>query len=147
MIPVESNQYLDGAHSVPKCMYLMIAGLPKDYSTIYTVVKTAQGMSKHLQQSTAVITFDLAANLFQGRRNPMALSRRVPKPGDLLRGVSHSTQLIGLNWKDVSGELLRGCVYRVWPLQIKLYYGTIAGKILQQGNDYGEATAFEMGCT
>ena len=86
MIPVESNQYLDGAHSMPKCMYPMIAGLPKDYSTIYTVLKTAQGMSKHLQQSTAVITFDLAANLFQGRRNPMALSRRVPKPGDLLRG-------------------------------------------------------------
>ena len=127
-------------------MYLMISGLPTDYSTIYTVLKIAQEMSKHLQQSTAVITFDLAANLFQGRRNPMALSRRVPKPGDLLRGVSHSTQLIGLNWKDVSGEWLRGCVYRVWPLQIKLYYGTIAGKILQQGNDYGEATAFEMGC-
>ena len=40
----------------------MIAGLPTDYSTIYTVLKIAQEMSKHLQQSTAVITFDLAAN-------------------------------------------------------------------------------------
>ena len=30
------------------------------YSTIYTVLKTVQEMSKHLQQSTAVITFDLA---------------------------------------------------------------------------------------
>ena len=60
MIPVESNQYLDRAHSMPKCMYLMISGLPTDYSTIYTVLKIAQEMSKHLQQSTAVITFDLA---------------------------------------------------------------------------------------
>ena len=38
----------------------MIAGLPVDYSTIYTVLKIMQEMSKHLQQSTAVITFDLA---------------------------------------------------------------------------------------
>ena len=91
-------------------------------------------MSKHLQQSTAVITFDLAANLFQGRRNPLALSRRVPKPGDLLRGVSHCTQLFGLDRKDVSGEWLRECVYRVWPLQIKLYYAIISGKTVQQGN-------------
>ena len=62
MIPVESNQYLDRAHSMTKCMYLMIAGLPTDYSTIYMVLKIAQEMSKHLQQSIAVITFDLAAN-------------------------------------------------------------------------------------
>ena len=60
MIPVESNQYLDRAHSMSKCMYLMIAGLPTDYSTIYTVLKIVQEMSKHLQQSTVVITFDLA---------------------------------------------------------------------------------------
>ena len=38
----------------------MIAGSPTQYSTIYTVVKTVQEMFKHLQQSTAVITFDLA---------------------------------------------------------------------------------------
>ena len=38
----------------------MIAGLPTDYSTIYTVLKIVQEMSKHLQQSTVVITFDLA---------------------------------------------------------------------------------------
>ena len=38
---------------------LMIAGLPIDYSNIYTVLKIMQEMSKHLQQSTAVITFDL----------------------------------------------------------------------------------------
>ena len=38
----------------------MIAGSPTEYSTIYTVLKTVQEMSKHLQQSTAVITFDLA---------------------------------------------------------------------------------------
>ena len=38
----------------------MTAGLPTDYSTIYTVLKIVQEMSKHLQQSTAVITFDLA---------------------------------------------------------------------------------------
>lgn len=60
MIPVEINQYLDRVHSMTKCMYLMIAGLPTDYSTIYTVLKIVQEMSKHLQQSTAVITFDLA---------------------------------------------------------------------------------------
>ena len=62
MIPVEINQYLDRVHSMTKCMYLMIAGLPTDYSAIYTVLKIAQEMSKLLQQSTAVITFDLAAN-------------------------------------------------------------------------------------
>ena len=39
---------------------LMIAELPTDYSTIYTVLKIVQEMSKHLHQSTAVITFDLA---------------------------------------------------------------------------------------
>ena len=38
----------------------MIAGSPTEYSTIYTVLKTVQEMSKHLQQNTAVITFDLA---------------------------------------------------------------------------------------
>ena len=38
----------------------MIAGSPTEYSTICTVLKTVQQMSKHLQQSTAVITFDLA---------------------------------------------------------------------------------------
>ena len=39
---------------------LMIAGSPTEYSTIYTVQKTVQEMSKQLHQSTAVITFDLA---------------------------------------------------------------------------------------
>ena len=39
---------------------LMIAELPTDYSTIYTVLKIVQEMSKHLHQSTVVITFDLA---------------------------------------------------------------------------------------
>ena len=38
----------------------MIAGSQAEYSTIYTVLKTVQEMFKHLQQSTAVITFDLA---------------------------------------------------------------------------------------
>ena len=38
----------------------MIAGSPTEYSTIYTVLKTVQEMSKQLHQSTAVITFDLA---------------------------------------------------------------------------------------
>ena len=38
----------------------MTAGSPTEYSIIYTVLKTVQEMSKHLQQSTAVITFDLA---------------------------------------------------------------------------------------
>ncbi|CAH3183850.1 unnamed protein product [Porites evermanni] len=37
----------------------MIAGSPTEYSTICTVLKTVQEMSKHLQQSTAVITFDV----------------------------------------------------------------------------------------
>jgi len=37
----------------------MIAGSPIEYSTIYTIVKTVQELFKHLQQSTAVITFDL----------------------------------------------------------------------------------------
>jgi len=37
-----------------------IAGSPTEYSTIYTILKTVEEMSKHLQQSTAVITFDLA---------------------------------------------------------------------------------------
>ena len=34
-------------------------------------------MSKHPQQSTVVITFG-TGNLFQGKRNPLALSRRLP---------------------------------------------------------------------
>ena len=37
-----------------------------------------------------------------------------------------------LGRKNVAGEWLRGCVHRVWPLRIELYYGTIAGKIVQQ---------------
>ena len=41
-------------------------------------------------------------------------------------------------------------VFIVWPLRIELCFGTIAGKIVQQGNyrtqiDYGGASAFEMG--
>ena len=68
MIPVESNQLLDGAHSIRKCLTLphtiigycpMIAGSPTEHSTICTVLKIVQEMSKHLQVSTAVITFDL----------------------------------------------------------------------------------------
>lgn len=38
----------------------MIAGSPTEYSTIYTVFKTVQEMSKQLGQSTGVVTFDLA---------------------------------------------------------------------------------------
>ena len=38
---------------------LMIDGSPTEYSTIYTILKTVQEMSKQLHQSTAVITFDL----------------------------------------------------------------------------------------
>ena len=45
---------------------LRTAGLPTDYSTIYTVLKIVQEMSKHIQQSTAVITFDLAAKKSTG---------------------------------------------------------------------------------
>ncbi|KAK3746863.1 hypothetical protein QZH41_000037 [Actinostola sp. cb2023] len=38
----------------------IIAGSPTEYSTIYTVLKTVQEMTKSLKQTTAVVTFDLA---------------------------------------------------------------------------------------
>ena len=87
-------------------------------------------MSKHLQQSTAVITLFWSGNLFQGRRNPLALSRRVPKPGDFLRGVSHCSQLFGLDPKDVAGEWLRRCVYKSG------LYRTSSTMALLQGKSY-----------
>ena len=102
----------------------MIAGSPTEYSTICTVLKTVQQMSKHLQQSTAVITFDLT--IYSKAKE---IHWRYPEEFQ-----NHSTQLFGLDWKDVTGEWLRGWVHRVWPLRIELYYGTIAGKIVQQGN-------------
>ena len=52
----------------------MIAGSPTEYSTICTVLKTVQEMSKHLPQSTAAeITFDLTV-YSKAKKNPLALS-------------------------------------------------------------------------
>ena len=92
-----------------------------------------QEMFKHLQQSTAVITFDLALYSKAKEihwRYPEEFQNLVIRGGG---GVSHCTQLFGLDRKDVSGEWLRGCVYRVWPLRIELYYGSIAGKSYNRG--------------
>ena len=93
-------------------------------------------MSKHLQQSTAaVITFDLTIYSRAKEihwRYPEEFQNRVICLGG--GGGSQCTQLFGLDRKDVTGEWLRGCVHRVWPLRIELCYGTIAGKIVQQGN-------------
>ena len=38
----------------------MIAGSPTEYSTVYTVLKTVQAMTKSLDQRHSVVTFDLA---------------------------------------------------------------------------------------
>ena len=38
----------------------MIAGFPTEYSTVYTVLKTVQAMTKSLDQRNSVVTFDLA---------------------------------------------------------------------------------------
>ena len=38
----------------------MIAGSPTEYSTVYTVLKTVQAMTKSLDQRNSVVTFDLA---------------------------------------------------------------------------------------
>ena len=81
----------------------MIAGSPTEYSTICTVLKTVQQMSKHLQQSTAVITFDLT--IYSKAKE---IHWRYPEEFQ-----NHSTQLFGLDWKDVTGEWLRGWVHRV----------------------------------
>jgi len=93
----------------------MIAGSPTEYNTICTILKTVQEMSKHLQQSTAVITFDLTIYSKAHKihwRYPEEFQNLVIRLGR----VSHSTQLFGIDWKDVPGERLRGCVHRVWPL-------------------------------
>ena len=54
---IERIQCRNVFHHVASYSYWV---LPPEYSTIYTVLKTMQEMSKNLQQSTAVITFDLA---------------------------------------------------------------------------------------
>ena len=38
----------------------VIAGSPTEYSTVYTVLKTVQAMTKSLDQRNSVVTFDLA---------------------------------------------------------------------------------------
>ena len=38
----------------------MIAGFPTEYSTIHTVLKTVQAMTRSLNQQDSVVTFDLA---------------------------------------------------------------------------------------
>ena len=76
----------------------MIAGSPAEYSTICTVLKTVQEMSKHLQQSTAVITFDLT--IYSKAKE--IHWREVPKPGDSLRGFH-----IALNYLALIGKMFQ----------------------------------------
>ena len=119
--------------------YLMIAGSPTEYSTIYTVLKTVQEMSKQLHQNTAVITFDLA--IYSKAKE---IQLRYPEEFQHLvirLGGFH----IALNYL----ALIRGCFYRVWSLWIELDYGASTRQIIQPRNQRTQAgdggtTAFAM---
>ena len=81
----------------------MIAGSPTEYSTIYTVLKTVQEMSKHLQQSTAVITFELAI-------------------------YSKAKEI---HWRYP--EEFQNLVIRLWGFNIALNFLALIGKMLESG--------------
>ena len=132
---MESNQFLDGAHSAPKCLpsscLVQSLQVKPDDCWIASRVKyhlySTQNNARNVQTSPAEHCSNhiCSGNFFQGRRNPEEFQNLVIRLGGF-----H----IALHYLALIGKWLRGCVYRVWPLRIELYYGTIAGKIIQQGN-------------
>ena len=110
----------------------MIAGSPTQYSTIYTVVKTVQEMFKHLQQSTAVITFDLAIY-----SNAKEIHWRYPEEFQNLvirLGGFH----IALNYLALIGKMFQESGLEDVSIESGLYGSSSTMAVLQANRTTGE---------
>ena len=79
--------------------YPVIAGSPTEYSTVYTVLKTVQAMTKSLDQRNSVVTFDLVIYT-----KAKEIQWRYPEEFENLiayGGISHHNELFICHKKEV----------------------------------------------